>query len=151
MTKDGYASLRKGRVSIQNHIYHITAVTLERKPLFNDFYLARSLIHAFKRQSNQANTLAFVVMPDHFHWLIQLETESADISQLVLSVKTITARYYATKWGSKKIWQRGFYDHAIRKEEDIVSVARYIVANPLRAGISSSVRAYSHWDAIWLD
>jgi len=151
MTKDGYASLRKGRVSIQNQIYHITAVTLERKPLFIDFYLSRSLIHAFKRQSKQAKTLAFVVMPDHFHWLIQLKTESADISQLVLGVKTITARYYATQWGSKKIWQRGFYDHALRREENLLDIARYIVANPVRAGISSSVRTYSHWDSVWLD
>jgi hypothetical protein len=37
----------------------------------------------------------------------------------------------------------------IRREEDLVSIARYIVANPLRAGIVKSVREYPHWDAVW--
>lgn len=150
MTKVGYSALRKGRVSIENQTYHITAVTLNRQPLFNDLYLARSLINALRKQSNEAKTLAFVVMPDHFHWLVRLETETADMSKLVLRIKTITARHYARQHSARKIWQRGFYDHAIRREEDLVVVARYIVANPLRAGIATSVRCYSHWDTIWL-
>ena len=50
----------------------------------------------------------------------------------------------------RKIWQRGFYDRAIRKEDDLVTIARYIVANPLRAGIVKSAGQYSLWDAIWM-
>jgi putative transposase len=30
-------------------------------------------------------------------------------------------------------------------------VARYIVANPLRAGLVNRVEDYSHWDSIWLE
>ena len=46
--------------------------------------------------------------------------------------------------------QRGFHDRAIRKQDDLVAVARYIVANPLRAGIVDSIRNYPLWDAKWL-
>jgi putative transposase len=49
-----------------------------------------------------------------------------------------------------RIWQDGFHDHALRKEEAVIDAARYIVANPLRAGLVGSVKDYSHWDAIWL-
>ena len=48
------------------------------------------------------------------------------------------------------IWQAGYYDHAIRKDEDIVNIARYIIANPIRAGLVKKVGDYPHWHAIWL-
>ena len=48
------------------------------------------------------------------------------------------------------VWQRGFYDHAIRREENLRNVARYIVANPLRAGLVQQIGDYPLWDAIWL-
>jgi hypothetical protein len=48
------------------------------------------------------------------------------------------------------IWQRGFFDRAIRKDDDLLGIARYIVANPLRAGIVDSVGDYPLWDAMWL-
>ena len=47
-------------------------------------------------------------------------------------------------------WQTGFHDHALRTEEDLPAIARYVIANPLRAGIVTSVRAYPHWDTVWL-
>lgn len=49
-----------------------------------------------------------------------------------------------------RVWQTGFYDRAIRSDEDVADVARYIVANPIRAGLVKSVREYSWWDAVWL-
>jgi putative transposase len=51
---------------------------------------------------------------------------------------------------SGSIWDRAFHDHAIRENEDIKAIARYIVANPLRSGLVENVSDYSLWDAIWL-
>jgi REP element-mobilizing transposase RayT len=89
-------------------------------------------------------------MPDHFHWLVRLRHEQADISRLVQVVKAKTTCYYRRHLGSRSIWQRGFYDRALRRDEHVVQVARYIVANPLRAGIATSLRQYPHWDAVWV-
>lgn len=47
-------------------------------------------------------------------------------------------------------WQRGFFDRAIRREDDLVSIARYIVANPLRAGLVERIGDYAHWDSVWM-
>ena len=48
------------------------------------------------------------------------------------------------------LWQRGYHDHAVRKEENIREIARYIVANPLRAGLVRSLKDYPYWNAVWL-
>ncbi len=48
------------------------------------------------------------------------------------------------------LWQRGFHDRALRREEDLVKLARYVVANPLRAGLVEKLGDYPLWDAIWV-
>jgi REP element-mobilizing transposase RayT len=96
-----------------------------------------------------STTWAFVVMPDHLHWLVALK--ETDLARLVLRVKsrsTIEINRFLGR--SVRMWQKGFHDHAIREEEDLRAVARYVVANPVRAGLVQSVRNYSHWDARWL-
>ncbi len=49
------------------------------------------------------------------------------------------------------IWQKGYMDRAIRHEDKLVRVARYIVANPLRAGIVEHIGDYPLWDSLWMD
>jgi REP element-mobilizing transposase RayT len=96
-------------------------------------------------------TLAFVIMPDHFHWLLQLN--SHDLSAVVRRIKSRAAIRLNQRLGTlgSRIWQRGFHDHALRREEDVRDVARYVIANPLRAGLVSSIRDYPYWDASWLE
>ena len=48
------------------------------------------------------------------------------------------------------LWQRGYYDHAIRTDENLRNVARYIVANPLRAGLVERIGDYPLWDSVWM-
>ena len=139
-------NLRKGRYSSDNQIYHITTTTLNRAPIFKDFSTARLMMHILKKSDELINTstLALVIMPDHIHWLFQLHQKQA-LSKLIQNIKSISAHAYG-----QPIWQAGYYDHAIRKDEDIVNIARYIIANPLRAGLVKRVGDYPHWHAIWL-
>jgi putative transposase len=136
-------SLRTGRYSQANQIYHVITNTKNRQPIFKNHQLARTLIRQLMAQQNII-TLAFVVMPDHLHWLLQINQQQT-LSAIVKSVKAKTAQAIG-----KPIWQAGYYDHAIRKDEDIVNIARYIIANPIRAGLVKRVGDYPHWDAIWL-
>ena len=139
-------SLRTGRHTQAGQIYLLTSVTADRQPVFADFLAARCLIRCLQQAAllRQADTLAFVVMPDHLHWLMQLG-EGIDLSRCMGSVKSITARQLGIPF-----WQKGFHDHAVRKEEDLPAVARYVVSNPVRAGLVKRVGEYPHWDAIWL-
>jgi REP element-mobilizing transposase RayT len=138
--------LRKGRTSLPGQVYHITTITLDRRLVFSDFRSARVLINALRaaQARGEATTLAFVVMPDHLHWLLQLEAD-ASLPAVVGAVKSVTSHGLGAR-----IWQGGFHDHALRQEEDLAKLARYIVANPLRAGLVQRVGDYPHWDAVWL-
>jgi len=44
-----------------------------------------------------------------------------------------------------------FFDHALRVDEDLRRIARYIVANPLRSKLVPRIEEYSLWDAVWLE
>ena len=145
--------LRVGRYSETNRIYHITTATKDRYPYFSDFLLGRLVVQAIRHQHEQGNvnSLAFVVMPDHIHWLVQLK-ETTNLSKMMASVKSWSA-LQVRKVGNisnESVWQRGYHDHALRSDEDIQSVARYIAANPLRAGFVENIGDYPLWDAIWL-
>jgi len=89
-------------------------------------------------------------MPDHFHWLME-QGDSSKLSTTVRNVKAHSARKINRSLKrTGPLWQPGFYDRAIRREEDIAAVARYIVANPLRAGLVDRIGDYPLWDAVWL-
>ena len=145
--------LRTGRHSETSHIYHVTTTTKNRYPYFSDLQLGRLVVHAlrYQHETGHVKSLAFVVMPDHLHWLVQLN-ESTNLSKLMASVKSWSAVQVkkVADIDNENIWQRGYYDHALRCDEDVQSVARYIAANPLRAGIVKDIGEYPLWDAIWL-
>ncbi len=154
----GYNALRKGRVSEINRAYCITTVTKNRAPLFTDLYAARIVINTMKKLHNDGcvNSLSWVLMPDHLHWLFQLAGDGSNefeptLSAVMKRLKAASAcavNDYLKLTGS--VWQKAYYDRAVRDGEDIRKIARYIVANPLRAGLVERISEYPHWDASWL-
>ncbi|HEX4551059.1 REP-associated tyrosine transposase [Pseudomonas sp.] len=143
--------LRIGRHCEENQIYLLTANTLGREPVFKDYRLGRLVVHQFRQtqETGFADTMAWVVMPDHFHWLIQLQ--KGTLGQLMCQVKSLSTRSINKVTGrAGSLWQQGFHDHALRREENLVKLARYVVANPLRAGLVEKLGAYPLWDAIWV-
>lgn len=147
-----YNHLRKGRVSIAGQVYLVTAVTHSRRRVFDDFTSARLLVGELRRleEEGAALTLAFVVMPDHLHWLMTL-TGSLTLADCVQRLKGRSARQIKSHARLRgKVWQAAYHDHALRREEDIKDVARYIVTNPRRAGLVARTGLYPHWDAVWV-
>jgi REP element-mobilizing transposase RayT len=145
------SQLRVGRYSEAGRIYLLTSVVLGRQPLFSDWRVGRLLVNEFRtaERERRARSLAWVIMPDHFHWLIELETGS--LGMLMRRVKSGSSRaLVAAGAGPLRVWQKGYHDRAIRREENVQSVARYVVANPLRAGLVSRIGDYPLWDAVWI-
>jgi putative transposase len=148
----GHAALRRGRVSLTNHVYHVTTTTMDRLPLFDDFWTARAAVRNLNDAAvlREHRLLAWVLMPDHLHALLQLRSEES-LSLVVNRLKTVIARGVNRHLKrSGPVWQRAFHDHVLRAEEELATVGRYIICNPLRAGIVSRISAYPHWDAIWI-
>jgi putative transposase len=151
-TKSGQRALRKGRVSQPGQYYVITTVTYKRQPLFRQWHIGRLVVLEMRRLHEESiiQSLAWVIMPDHLHWLLVLG-EVMSLSRMVQTFKGRTARRVnqaLQRTGS--VWEVAFYDHALRRDEDVRTVARYIVANPLRAGLVSRIGDYPLWDAVWV-
>lgn len=149
--------LRKGRFSQPAGIYLLTWATKNRTPWFSDWRLGRLVVASLRlsHEKAEAETLAFVIMPNHVHWLIGLGNRT--LADLLRNVKShagfhVKRRLLAQGRIQKDdaIWQDGYHDHALRTEESLHDVARYVVMNPVRAGLVKSVREYPLWDAKWL-
>jgi putative transposase len=151
--KPGHAALRRGRRSHPGQVYLITVATSDRRPYFLDPAVARTVASALSTAYlwRDGRLLAWVLMPDHWHGLIELGTLDS-ISTSVGRMKAITARAARASSATKeKIWTTAFHDRALRRDEDVVVAARYVVANPLRAGLVERIGDYPYWDAVWLN
>ncbi|MBX8539361.1 transposase [Pseudomonas cichorii] len=143
--------LRIGRYSQSGQIYLVTSVVQGRYPIFSDWRLGRLVVEEFRRAQiqGQAKSLAWVVMPDHFHWLLELG--DCSLSRLMKQTKarsSLSIPKAAKREG--RLWQAGFHDRAIRCDESLCNVARYVVANPIRSGLVKRLGDYPLWDAIWV-
>ncbi len=79
----------------------------------------------------------FVIMPNHFHGIVVIETigpkKSASVSEIIGMFKSFAVRRMrddrlATP---EAIWQRGFHDHVIRSDKSLQAIREYIVNNPV--------------------
>jgi REP element-mobilizing transposase RayT len=130
----------------------VTVVVNNREPVFKDWSTGSPVVQALRQTEEEgtARSLCWVLMPDHIHWLMELQ--KGDLSSAVARFKSRSTLGVNRKMSREgQFRQKGFHEHALREEEDLKSHARYIVMNPVRAGLVATVRLYSLWDAIWLD
>lgn len=147
----GYSNLRKGRYSAANNHYVVTTVTAAREPWFASTSACRAMREALALSEEKEcfSAFAWVLMPDHLHLMLALGS-STDLSTAVERVKADSARRINAAIGrTGAIWQSGFYDHRLRSDDDLRAQARYLVANPLRAGLVQRIADYPHWFALW--
>lgn len=147
-----YRDLAKGRFSSENQIYFVTTIIEHRRNIFVELDVCRKVIDEMKKIDAEGDiqTLSWVIMPDHIHWLFQLKNCS-NLATVIKKFKGRSARSLNLLLDKKgTFWQHAYYDHALRNDEEIKKVARYIVANPLRAGLVERIEDYPHWDAVWL-
>ena len=93
--------------------------------------------------------LCWVVMPDHVHILLQLGRGALPQLMRELKGRSAVAVNQAVR-RTVRFWAPGYHDRAIRKAENLRKVARYVIGNPLRAGLVEDVGKYPYWNAAWL-
>ncbi|MFF7708738.1 REP-associated tyrosine transposase [Pseudomonas sp. NPDC007930] len=151
MNPKGHSThLRRFRTAEVGRLYCLTFVTHQRRRLFSNWPSAKPVIDALKQAQaeGKGQSLAWVVMPDHVHWLVRLQARA--LSELARKLKSRATVGLRARGVTGPVWQDGYYDQAIRNLADAVDHARYIVLNPVRAGLVSSVRFYPMWDSIWV-
>jgi putative transposase len=92
---------------------------------------------------------AYCFMPDHVHVLAAGLTDSSDLRQFVNLWKQRAGFAYRRAL-AEPLWQAGFYEHVLRRDEDHVDVVRYIVNNPVRARLVARPDDYPFWgSSVW--
>jgi putative transposase len=81
-----------------------------------------------------------LLMPDHVHLLVCFPPEKI-LSRVVGLWKRGLAKRHAISW------QRNFFEHRLRNNENIQQKADYILENPVRAGL---VEEWKDWPYIWM-
>ncbi len=125
------------------HKYFLTLCTGRRQPWFRDADTARSVIAQLLRYAGVLgfDVIAYCVMPDHVHALVEGRTDHADLRLFVHRWKRSTGFEWRRR-SSHPLWQEGYFDYILRDEDATAGIVRYIVGNPLRAGLVEQIADY---------
>jgi putative transposase len=145
------------RARFEGGFYFFTVVTYERKKLFQKELARRCLREAIeKTRSRQPfETIAFCLLFEHLHCIWKLPENDADYSKRWSSIKGRFSKEYLNLNGRRReaspsrarkgevcIWQRRFWEHQIRDENDLQRHIDYIHYNPVKHGLVQKVERW---------
>ena len=114
----------------------MTLLERRRKLLTEHIDILRAVFKA-ARQRRPFTVEAIVILPDHLHCIWTLPEGDADFSGRWQDIKARFAAHISVrrlKKGERGIWQRRFWEHAIRDERDFERHVNYIHYNPVKHG-----------------
>ena len=126
-------------------ICSVTICTRSRAPVFQHRAFAAGCIDLLvsHAKNGEVRLHAYCLMPDHLHLLIS-PSEQESIIDFVREFKAISTRMSWQHGFNGTIWQQGFHDHFLRRDEDVELAERYILGNPVRKGMVQNRHAYPY-------
>ena len=137
--------------------YFFTVVTHQRRPLFGRA-AARELLRAAigaVRVARPFDIVAVVLLPDHLHSIWTLPKDDADYSTRWRQIKEAFTRSFLAaggadgpssasreRHGERAVWQRRFWEHTCRDQDDLNRCIEYVHWNPVKHGLARRVRDY---------
>ena len=94
-------------------------------------------IIALKKRYKSLKILTYVIMPNHIHLLLEIYEEggaspSPTITDIICAFKSLVSKIVKKEYSIAKLFQRSFYDHVIRNENDYLIKLNYILENPIK-------------------
>ena len=139
--------------------FFITQVTYQREPWLCCDVARKALREGIERVRVKYPFVidAFVLLPDHFHCLWSLTADDQDFSVRLRLIKTYVTKHYGQalgvnrevslsrkKRGESNLWQRRFWEHLIRDEQDFAKHCDYIHDNPVRHGFCENPQDWQY-------
>jgi len=137
--------------------YFFTVVTHQRRPILASDLARRCIRSALGkiRSKNPFEIVAIVLMPDHLHAVWTLPPEDSDYSLRWGQIKEEFTRAYLRGGGTegersvsrsrhreRAVWQRRFWEHTCRDEDDLKRCVDYIHWNPAKHGLVKRIADY---------
>lgn len=88
-----------------------------------------------------AEAEVYMFMPEHVHLLLRGVMETSDVLNVVRAYKQRSG-FWLCQHHPEVHWQKDFYDHIERREEDVSKRIRYILDNPVRKGLVNDWQPY---------
>ncbi|TRU69121.1 MAG: transposase [Microcystis viridis Mv_BB_P_19951000_S69] len=139
--------------------FFITQVTYQREPWLCCDVARKALRQGIEKVRVKYPFVidAFVLLPDHFHCLWTLPDDDQDFSVRLRLIKTYVTKHYGQalgvnhevsrsrqKRGEGNLWQRRFWEHLIRDEQDFATHCDYIHDNPVRHGFCENPQDWQY-------
>lgn len=161
----------RGRSSFKSErLYFVTTTVVNFAPAFTENKYCELLIHNIKhyQERYEFKILGYVIMPSHFHWVIEIQPKLGSISDIMRDIKKYSAwdimealeqnketdllRLFAANAKGlqnqkRKFWMRRFDDEVTRNVEMLRTKLEYIHNNPVKAGLVDCQEAYKYSSA----
>ena len=127
------------------HRYSLTFCTDGRRRAFVDAAAVELVTQQLVRAASEHKfaVIAYCFMPDHVHLLCEGVADDSDCKRFIKTFKQYSGYYYSQRY-HKTLWQRYGFEHVLRDDEVSSTVAKYILANPVRAGLAATVEEYPY-------
>lgn len=130
---------RRPRPQIENGIYHVVSRGVRRTPIFHDAedreQFLRLLAHVLR--TYEWRCLGYCLMTNHFHLAVQ--TIEPTISRGMQYLNGRYCKQFSVRYGLPgHVLERRFFAEVAERQAYGLSLIRYIVRNPVRAGICGS-------------
>ena len=82
----------------------------------------------------------YCIMPDHIHMILRIESDTSGRMVSAPTVSTVVGsmKRWVSKQIGRPIWQKSFYDHGIRNQQDYNEIWQYIENNPLKYALKKA-------------
>ena len=146
--------MRYRRATVAGAAYFFTVNLADRQSALLTECIA-DLRHAIRRikHAHPFRIDAWVVLPDHLHMIWTLPSGDADFASRWMLIKATFSRAIPAgekrsasriAKGERGIWQRRYWEHLIRDEDDLARHVDYIHINPVKHGLATRAADWLH-------
>lgn len=123
----------------QNPVFYITMCTAYRRPILSNCMVHETFKSFGLRAPNYGVFVGrYVLMPDHVHLFAQFAPAAISLAKWVKSLKNTISKVFRTATFAAPHWEKDYFDRVIRSRESYEQKWRYVLNNPVRAGLVKS-------------
>ena len=128
---------------VGKHSYALEFTTENRALLLKEDAAIDLVVEQFLRAATERGfaIVTYCLMPDHAHLVVDGERDDSDCLSFIKLAKQYAAYYYKQSFG-RRLWQRYGYERFIRDDMERALTIRYLLANPVKAGLVRDPREY---------
>ena len=123
-----------------NRIYSFTICAFRKSSPFVNEELNETVLRLLKNKSAEMRCRVFTycLMPDHLHFLVSPRSDGVSVLDFIDRFKGGSTNVSWQHGWKGKLWEPRYYDRIVRKNEDLLQLAAYMLNNPVRKGLVGS-------------